>query len=147
MVLYTAETAEVVASYDIVSSPALEVVVSYPLASITISGGATQTAGDSNVLTITATMSDSSGYTGNLDITFSGADAIGGNTPTVTDLNGIPVAFGTPTTITFVDGTATAGGSMVLYAAQTAQVVATNSGGASSSALEVTVSPLSLIHI
>ena len=99
---------------------------------LVITGSATQTAGTSQNLTITA--KDANGntavsYTGDKTLTFSGANSINGNIPTVTDKTGTATNFGTGTTITFVNGVATAAGvngSMTLDKAEAATIAATD---------------------
>lgn len=111
-----------------------------------ITGSGTQTAGASQQLTVTA--QDTYGntattYTGSHSLTFSGASAApAGNNPTVTNSSGTATNFGTSTAITFTAGVSSAGGSMVLYDAQTATVAVTDGTHTSSGAgnLSVTVS-------
>ena len=108
-----------------------------------ITGSAAQASGASNALTITAT--DAGGnkittYTGSKSLTFSGASSIGAYTPTVTNSSGTAVNFGTATSITFTNGVTSAGGSMVLYKAETASISATASGMTTLTPLNVTVS-------
>lgn len=109
-----------------------------------ITGSASQDAGSSNQLTITAV--DSVGatvtsFTGDQVLVFSGANSIGSFTPTVTDKNGTAVNFGSNTTITFTSGVSSAGGLMVLYKAESASIAATKGSIATPSALSVTVNP------
>jgi hypothetical protein len=81
-----------------------------------ITGGATQTAGAANALTITAKDADgnipsfgTNVFSGTYGLSFSGALAINGHNPTVTDSVGTPTAFGTNTGITFTAGVSSAG--------------------------------------
>lgn len=109
-----------------------------------ITGSAGQIAGTANALTITVI--DGVGGTAlssseDKSLTFSGANLIGGNTPAVTDNSGTAVNFGTATTITFTNGVSTAGGSMVLYKVETANVTATEGGITTPAALSVSVTP------
>lgn len=110
-----------------------------------ITGSASETAGTSNQLTITAKdalNNTVTTFTGDQVLVFSGANnAAAGNIPTVTDKNGTPVNFGSNTTITFTNGVSSAGGLMVLYKAETANVVATQGSVTTPSPLAVTVSP------
>ncbi|MFA5356910.1 MAG: FG-GAP-like repeat-containing protein, partial [Candidatus Omnitrophota bacterium] len=116
----------------------------------TISGGATQTAGAANALTITAKDTygnTATSYTGNKSLTFSGATSIGVYTPTVTDKDGSAVGFGTAAIITFASGISTAGGSMVLYKAEDASITATATGMTTPTALSVSVTPAEADHL
>ncbi|MCF8536937.1 MAG: fibronectin type III domain-containing protein [Candidatus Nanopelagicales bacterium] len=118
---------------------------------LVLTGSASQTAGASQDLTITAKDAGgntATGYTGDKTITFSGASqAPDGQVATVEDKDGTTVAFGTGTVLTFTNGVATvssgANGVMTLYAAESATIVVTDSGGltsASAGDLAVTVS-------
>ncbi len=80
-------------------------------------------------------------YTGDQPVIFGGAGTIGGFVPTVTDKSGAAVDFGAGTTMTFTNGTSTAGGSMVLYKAETAKVTATQGTIKTPAPLSVTVIP------
>ena len=111
-----------------------------------VTGSATQTAGQSQALTITAvdqSGNTATGYSGDVSATFGGAAAAGSNQPTATDKTGTPVAFGTPTTITFSNGVASAGGSVRLTKAESALLTVTQGGLTTTGAdrLAVTVSP------
>jgi adhesin/invasin len=111
-----------------------------------VTGSATQTAGQSQSLTITAvdqSGNTATGYGGDASLTFGGAAAAGSNLPTATDKTGSPVAFGTPTTITFTNGVASAGGSVRLTKAEAALLTVTQGGLTTTGAdrLAVTVSP------
>ena len=118
-------------------------------ATFTLTGGATQTAGVANALTINAydaygnlVSFGPNNYTGDQTLTFSGAnDSPLGDSPTVTDKSGTPIDFGTGTTITFSNGAATVGGSMVLYKAESANIAVTDGTVTTPTALAVTVSP------
>lgn len=93
-----------------------------------VTGTGTQTAGGSQNITVTAydtynnvVNSGPNNYTGGKTITFSGAStAILGNVPTVSSTN-----FGDGTSVTFTNGVAS-GLAMVLYRAETANIVATD---------------------
>src|SRR5205085_8250616 len=76
-------------------------------------------------------------------LTFSGASPIGTHTPTVTDNGSSAVDFGTPTTVTFTGGVSSAGGSLTLYAAGNANMVAAAGAVTTTGAdrLAVAVSP------
>ncbi len=127
----------------------IESVASGPAAYFVITGSATQTAGTSQTLTITA--EDSSGnpattYTGTHTVTFSGAHNSTNpvTAPTVTDNTAVARAFGAGTSLTFTSGVSTAGGSMILYAAEAATIAATDGTigtGTGGQTLVVTVSP------
>jgi large repetitive protein len=88
-----------------------------------VTGSGTQTAGDSQTITITAYDANgnvSTGYTGSKSLTFSGANAAPDATnPTVSSTD-----FGTATSISFTSGVATA--SMTLYKTETAVVSVTD---------------------
>jgi len=98
-------------------------------ARLVITGSATQTAGSSQDLTITARdlfNNTATAYSGDKSLTFSGASAApDGTAPTVTDKDGNAVDFGDPTAITFTAGVATvpngttSNGAMTLYEAKT----------------------------
>lgn len=101
---------------------------------LTVPPSASQTAGITATLTITAfdqfgNLSDP--YTGTKIITFTGAGpAPDGTLPTVTNASGAPVAFGTGVTLTFSAGGMTAGGKMILYdAAGSVTIAASDSNG------------------
>ncbi|HEY6962615.1 MAG TPA: invasin domain 3-containing protein [Gaiellaceae bacterium] len=119
-------------------------------AKFVVTGSGTQTAGTPNQLTITAEDVNgnvATGYTGDRSVTLSGANASSSpaTTPTVTDKANGAVGFGTPATLTFTNGVATAGGSIVLYRAETATIVATAGPITTTGpdALPVVVSPAS----
>lgn len=117
---------------------------------LVITGSASQTAGASQDLTITA--QDANGntataYTGDKTLTFTGASqASRGQMPAVKDNTGTTVVFGTLTTITFSNGVATVSsgnnGAMTLYKAESATVSVTDGtiSSAGSDQLSVTVS-------
>ncbi|MGE3984606.1 MAG: beta strand repeat-containing protein [Dehalococcoidia bacterium] len=93
-----------------------------------ITGSTSQTAGQPNLITITAkdaSGNTATGYSGDKVLQFSGAaSGVGpGAVPTVEDKLGDPIEFGQDTTITFTNGVATS--EMVLYKAETANIVAT----------------------
>ena len=132
MVLYKAEGANIgVTDGSISQGSALAVTVSQGSASkFVVSGSATQTAGLANAVSVTAQDAygnTATGYSGDKSLTFSGANANGTPpvNPTVTDKTGAAVDFGTTTTVTFTSGVSSAGGSMVLYKNETANIVAT----------------------
>ncbi|WP_276364558.1 gliding motility-associated C-terminal domain-containing protein [Daejeonella sp. H1SJ63] len=102
---------------------------------LVISGTASQTAGTSQNLTITA--KDSNGntaysYTGNKSLTFSGAGSTTNPVfvPKLIDKNGAAVNFGTSTTILFTNGLAAVSGGQngvaTLYKAETASITASD---------------------
>lgn len=105
-----------------------------------VTGSASQTAGDSQVITITAKDSGDNtytSYTGAHDITFSGpSSAPDGTIATCAGTN-----FGTPVSLSFTDGVATC--TAYLYSAESASIDVTdgtyNSNGAESYDLDVTV--------
>jgi len=110
-------------------------VVAAAASRLVITGSATQTAGTTQNLTITA--KDGSGnidtnYTGDKTLTFSGANASTSpvTSPTVTSKTGTAVNFGTATTITFSNGVATVSGSsngvMTLFKVETATIAVTD---------------------
>ncbi|MHA8062349.1 beta strand repeat-containing protein, partial [Aquirufa beregesia] len=110
-----------------------------------VTGSGTETAGQAQTITITA--KDASGntataYTGTKSVTFTGA-ASSSNPVTVPTVGG--TNFGTATNISFSNGVATA--SMVLYKAETVNVVATQSAittsGADRLGVLVAASPFS----
>jgi hypothetical protein len=102
---------------------------------LVITGSASQTAGTTQNLTITAKdgggVTDT-GYIGDKSLTFSGASiALDGTThPTVKDKTGAATNFGTATTITFTLGVATvsagSNGVMALYKAESAVIACTD---------------------
>jgi len=148
MVLYKAETASITAtaSAGAITTPVpLSVIVNSLAASkFVITGAAGQVAGTANALSITETDAYGNiktGFTGDVALTFSGANTINGNIPTVTDKTSAPVNFGTATTITFTAGVSSAGGSMVLYKAESASISATAAGITTLTPLAVTVTP------
>jgi hypothetical protein len=120
-----------------------------------ITGSGTQTAGNSQSLTITA--KDASGntdttYTGTKNLIFSGAGSSASpvTVPTVRNSSGTAVPFGSATAINFVNGVATVSGgnngAMTLYKAETATISATDGTYSSSGSdrLTVAVSPQGL---
>ncbi|MDP3012651.1 MAG: DUF2341 domain-containing protein, partial [Candidatus Subteraquimicrobiales bacterium] len=115
-----------------------------------ITGSATQIAGATNNLTITArdafgntVSSGANNYTGAQSLTFSGASAApGGQNPTVAGTN-----FGTGTSTTFTDGVASSGTGMILYNSTETQprsISATATGMTTSTPLSVTVTPAAI---
>ncbi|NDI02182.1 MAG: hypothetical protein EBY57_10415, partial [Actinobacteria bacterium] len=127
-------------------------------ARLVITGSATQTAGSSQDLTITARdlyNNTATAYSGDKSLTFSGAStAPDGTAPTVTDKDGNAVDFGDPTAITFTAGVATvpngttSNGAMTLYEAKTSAIDIQVTDGSISAAgiydLSVTVSAATL---
>ena len=90
---------------------------------LTITGNTSQTAGDTQTLTLWAinNFGDAhTAYTGDKTITFSGANFIGTNLPTFTDKNGGEIEFGSSGTITFTNGIATT--DVKLYRTETAEI-------------------------
>ena len=99
-----------------------------------ITGSGTQTSGTTQNLTIQATDISNNPipeYTGDHSLIFSGASSSTSpvTSPTVKNSTGSAIAFGTATTITFISGRATVAsgnnGTMTLYKAETANIVAT----------------------
>ncbi|WP_415711114.1 hypothetical protein, partial [Aquirufa beregesia] len=102
-----------------------------------ITGNATQTAGSSQSITLTAQDTDgntASAYTGVKSITFSGATSSASpvTNPTVSGVN-----FGTAINVTFTNGVATA--NMILFKAESAIVSATDAGISTSGSDRLTV--------
>ena len=89
-----------------------------------ITGSAAQTAGSSQIITITAkndTGNTITSYTGDKNLVFSGANnALDGAQPTCTDKNNADVTFGTAATLAFANGVATS--TMKLYKAEIASI-------------------------
>ncbi len=112
---------------------------------------ATPAAGAADNLTITALDTygnTATAYAGSKSVTFSGASASpNGNTPTISNSSGADVAFGTATPITFTAGVAaasgTSNGTMKLYKSGATSIKATEGSLTTSTALAVTVSPVS----
>jgi hypothetical protein len=113
------------------------------------------TAGESDELIITALDAfgnTATSYTGTRNLIFSGAATIGSNHPSVTNSSGSAIAFGSTTAVSFSGGIAREtffgrNGVMRLYAAETAQISATDSasgGPTTAVALAVTVGAGSL---
>ena len=123
---------------------------------LVVAGSGTQTAGQSQDLTITAADlygNQEPGYTGEHELTFSGADdAPDGTHPTVTDDGGHVVAFSdSPIPATFATGIASAGAGtgagqlhMKLYDAENADVSVTD--GTYSGDLHVAVADAGIDH-
>jgi hypothetical protein len=122
---------------------------------IVISGDATQVAGASNSLTLTARDTSNNiatGYTGNKSLVFSGAAASTNpvKQPTVTNASGTERNFGQSTTIAFVNGIAqvngTSNGVMRLYKADSSLIAVTDgsiwAGGNNRLAVKVNAGPL-----
>ena len=124
---------------------------------LVITGSGSQTAGNSQNLTITAYDvfgNVSASYTGDKSLTFSGAGAAGDGTgPTVTDSTGAAIAIGSPTTITFSSGVATVSGNsngrMTLYASGVVTVAVSDGSIAAAGAdrLAVTVNPGAAVQL
>ena len=120
-----------------------------------ITGTATQTAGTSQNLTITAYNAGGTvltNYTGDKVLTFSVANSSVSpvNAPTIKDKNGTAVAFGSSTTITFTNGIATVSGAnngvLNLYKAENAIISVTdgNLTTSGSDCLIITVVPATI---
>ncbi|MEX0720932.1 MAG: invasin domain 3-containing protein, partial [Balneolaceae bacterium] len=99
-------------------------------------------AGETNAITITAFDvfdNTATGYTGDKEITLSGANnAPDGSSPVVTDKDDDSVDFGTSATIIFTNGEAI-DIDVVLFAAETAQLVATDGTVSEDETLDITV--------
>ncbi|MHA8062350.1 hypothetical protein PQG22_13870, partial [Aquirufa beregesia] len=115
---------------------------------LVITGNASQTAGGTQSITLTA--KDISGntaltYTGDKSLTFSGALSSSSpvTAPTVSDKNASAVNFGTATVVTFSSGVATA--NLKLYKAESATIAATDGSivAAGADRLSVTVAEAS----
>ncbi|MFL0163398.1 beta strand repeat-containing protein, partial [Aquirufa salirivi] len=109
---------------------------------LVVTGSATQTAGTSNSITITA--KDASGntvttYTGSKNLTFSGATSSTApvTTPKVTNTAAADIAFGTTTALTFASGTVTT--NMKLYNVESAVVAVTDGSISAAGADRLTV--------
>ena len=121
---------------------------------LVITGTATQTAGGTQNITITAKNpngSTNTTYTGDKILTFSGANnSANGNAPTVKNKTGSAIVFGSPTLITFTNGVATVSGGnngvLTLYNAEIATVSVSDGTLTSSGTdqLTVNVSPATL---
>lgn len=115
-----------------------------------VTGTATQTAGGSQTVTVTAKRADDTtftAYTGDHNIIFSGLSAApNGTNPTCSDKDGVDVNIGTATTLTFSAGVATT--TLKTYKAETASLDADDgtydSTGDASYDLDITVSPAGL---
>jgi len=143
MILYKAQVASMVSSDGILTSNVFNVTVNpATAASLSLSAAsATQTAGTTNQLTITAYDAYgnvATGYTGDKDLTFSGASTIGIYQPTVTDKTGAAVGLGTSEILTFTNGISSAGGLMTLYKVENASIIV-NDGVLTSNALSIVV--------
>jgi sugar lactone lactonase YvrE len=125
-----------------------EYVEYFPQPHFAISGAATQIAGHSQAITISAVRPQgvlSTSYTGDYPITFSGANP-GTNppgVPTATDKNGVAIPFGLPTILTFVNGEVTT--NITLFKPETAVISVTDGADITSAPLSVTVSAPPLI--
>jgi hypothetical protein len=109
---------------------------------LTLTGSSSQTAGNTQTLTLTA--KDALGNTmtsfnGDKAITLSGASAAPDTTlPTCTDKDGVAIPFGTSTTLTFMSGVASC--NLRLYKAENATITTTALSSTATN-LAVTVSP------
>ena len=135
MKLYKVEAAVVVATDGTIlaaGADRLSVTVTAAAASrLVVTGAGSQTAGNAQALTITAT--DPYGntdltYAGAHNLTFSGANSSTSpvTAPTVTNNAAAATNFGTATAITFTAGVSSSGGSMKLYKVEAAVVAATD---------------------
>ncbi len=133
MKLYKAESAVIVASDGTINSSGsdrLSVTVNPGSATrLIVTGSASQTAGASQALTITA--ADAYGnadtaYSGAKNLTFSGANSSANpvTAPTVTNNAAAAINFGSTTAVTFTSGVSSSGGSMKLYKVESALIVA-----------------------
>jgi hypothetical protein len=89
----------------------------------TVSGSGTQTAGNSQQITITAiglSGNAYANYTGNKNVVLSGASSIGTYAPTCTDRDGNNRSFGASSSLAFTNGVAHC--DMLLYKAETTNV-------------------------
>jgi outer membrane protein OmpA-like peptidoglycan-associated protein len=111
---------------------------------LVVTGTASQTAGGTQTVTITAVDSSgdtATGYTGSKTLTFSGASVSpDGTAPTAVNASSSAVAFGSTTALTFSSGVATT--SMALYLVESATISVTDGTISSTGAdrLSVTVS-------
>ncbi|WP_459465279.1 beta strand repeat-containing protein, partial [Aquirufa sp. OSTEICH-129A] len=119
---------------------------------LVVTGTASQTAGATNSITITA--KDASGntvttYTGSKNLTFSGANSSTApvTTAKVTNSSATDIAFGSTTALTFASGSVTT--NMKLYRAETALVAVTDGSisAAGADRLTVTVSPSTMTKL
>jgi hypothetical protein len=128
------------------SSPsAFSVLGNEQIYNLTLTGSSTQTAGNSQTITLTAkdalgnTMTD---FDGDKSLTLSGASAAPDTTlPTCTDKDGVAIPFGTSTTLTFTNGVASC--NLRLYKAESATIT-TPTLSSTTTNLAVTVSPNTL---
>ena len=149
MVLYKAESASITVGDGLISQAAnLAVTVTSAAANkLTLAGGGSQIAGAANALTITAkdvygnvNSSGANDYDGDKSLTFGGAaNSPNATVPTVTSKSGSAVNFGSSTTVTFSHGVSSAGGSMVLYKAESASITVTDGSISQLANLAVTV--------
>lgn len=120
-------------------------------AKFVVTGSTTQTAGASQTITITALDADgntATGYSGVESVVLGGAVASpAGRAPTASDSAGAAVAFGTGTALRFSGGVATT--SVVLYAAETADLAVTDGSLATAEAdrLPVVVAAAAADHL
>jgi len=93
-----------------------------------ITGNATQEAGTTQTITITAQSSadeTAASYTGDKTLTFSGSDsAPDGTEPVCTDKNSTTISFGSDTVLTFTDGVATC--DLTLYKTGSSEIETTD---------------------
>jgi len=128
MNLFKVETAHITTTDGTITanSHVLDVAVSHATPNyLAITGSATQTAGTSQTISVTAydTYNNlATGYIGSKSLTFSGAADAETSPVTHPTLGG--TAFGTPKSLTFTAGVAT--GNMVLYKTETALISATD---------------------
>jgi len=126
MNLYKVETAMVTVTDGTIMADEhdLSVIVSHAApAYLAVTGNATQVAGASQTITVTAYdafNNIATGYSGSKSLTFTGANDAGTSPVTHPTLGG--TAFGTPKSLTFTSGVAT--GSMTLYKTETALISA-----------------------
>ena len=152
MKLYKAENATIAATDGTLSATGtdrLSVLVNSAAATrLVVTGTSPQSAGTSQVLTITAT--DPYGntdlaYAGAKNLTFSGANSSTNpvNAPTVTNNAAAAIVFGSTTAVTFTNGVSSSGGTMKLYKAESATIAVTDGtlSAAGGDRLAVTVNP------
>jgi hypothetical protein len=112
---------------------------------LTLTGSSSQTAGNTQTITLTAKDalgSTMTSFNGDKAVTFSGASASPDTTsPTCTDKDGVAISFGTSTTLTFTDGVASC--NLRLYKAESATIT-TPTLSSTTTNLAVTVSPNAL---
>jgi hypothetical protein len=112
---------------------------------LTLTGSSSQTAGNTQTLTLTAKDalgSTMTSFNGDKTVTLSGASASPDTTsPTCTDKDGVAIPFGTSTTLTFTNGVASC--NLRLYKAENATIT-TNTLSSTTTNLAVAVSPNAL---